>query len=167
MVDQAHIQALFDKNFIESKGRIIIHSDGKLDVIQETNGVKVTVIVKRDIYEFPIKFDVVEGNFGANSCDLRSLKGFPRIIEGDLYTKFNPHLTFDHFDIDAVEGFWSTDYRANQPYLKMLVANEIRIAGADTKMLNILNKYAGQGKKGSLACAAELADAGFKAHAQW
>jgi hypothetical protein len=43
----------------------------------------------------------------------------------------------------------------------------MNVMNAPTPIVEILNKYVGQGKSGAIKCAAELIKAGFKDNARW
>ena len=63
-------------------------------------------------------------------------------------------------------------YQKDLPMLKLLNQKQVNIRSVVTGELmtditDIINKYASQGRKGSLACAAELARAGYKGNARW
>jgi len=63
------------------------------------------------------------------------------------------------------------DYQENLPLLRLLVATEIKIFGDDKNLFEpvngILNKYAGEGKRGAIRCQKALISAGFEANARW
>jgi hypothetical protein len=61
----------------------------------------------------------------------------------------------------------SLDYDQKLPLLRVLVARQIFIDYIPIPLNDIIQKYAGQGRKGSLACAAEMARAGYKENARW
>lgn len=86
----------------------------------------------------------------------------------------NPFKNLNGLENIRVEEI-KISYSENLPLLKLLVAKQIYLAHDIVKLdhervndiNNILQKYAGQGQKGALACAVELSDAGFKENAQW
>lgn len=101
---------------------------------------------------------------------LKNLKGIPaKLIE----------LKIIDCDLESLDGLQQVekvqlDWQPNLGLLKLLVAHRIKLHPQKmehTEAVNaiqlIMDKYAGQGQAGSLACAAELADAGFKGNAQW
>ena len=89
--------------------------------------------------------------FNCSANPLESLEGFPAKIGKLLYITYDPHL----------------------PLLRTLVAPEIIFwpyekSDSDSwKVLNILSKYRGQGKRAMFDCQKELEDAGFEDNARW
>lgn len=176
MVDHQVISQLLQEYFV-IKGKVIINDQAEVSVIN-VPGVSppVSVLLKKtlDMGVLPVIFDRVEGDFVAAERNVKTLKGFPRFIKGNLFTNLNNHLRqlYD-CQIDHVGGTWSHTYRESQGILRMLVAQAIYLdtdTGAIHKaqqVKHILNAHAGQGKKGALACAVELVKAGYKDNAKW
>ena len=106
---------------------------------------------------------------------LTNFKGGPELVDnveayGNLFT------SFEGLPEKNVEYSISITYKQDLPLLRLLNAQRIHVGtpGAGYSrhrpfepVNKILNTYAGQGHAGALACAAELADAGYKANAQW
>lgn len=67
----------------------IIHDNLEIDIINDL------YLVDKELTEFPefIKFNHVYGGFYAAGNNWKSLKGFPRIIEGDLQLSSPSHLS--------------------------------------------------------------------------
>ena len=69
----------------------------------------------------------------------------------------------------SVSGDFYCEYDSSLPLLRLLFIKNlklIRINNAPKDVVNYLNKYIGKGPGGALACAAELARAGFKGNAR-
>lgn len=107
-------------------------------------------------------------NAGGNP--IKNLKGIPdQLIE----------LKIIDCNLESLDGLQQVervhlDWQPDLGLLKLLVAKSVKLhpkkmehTEAVNRIQFILDKYAGQGQKGALACAAELADAGFKENAQW
>lgn len=97
---------------------------------------------------------------------LASLEGISSKIEGDFYCDHNPLVNLDHWP-DHIGGLVKISWRPDLPLLKTLIAKKVVCVGAPEIVQKILTQYAGQGQQGALACAAELAAAGFKENARW
>lgn len=170
MVNETEIRSLVDKHFQIHKGYVIVSDQGHVDVLQLPGAPRctVTLFTRLPDGELPVQFGVIEGDFIVVNRNVKTFKKFPRIIEGYLDTSMNTNLRqFYDFDIDVIQGTWYTDYRESQHLLKMLIAHDIFLNSAPDQVDKIMNKYAGSGKKGALACAAELVKAGFKDNARW
>lgn len=95
----------------------------------------------------------VGGNFSCVKNPITSLEGIPEKLNGE-------------FEIT---------YSAKLPLLRSIVAEQVELRPKETfgsykklfQIGDILNKYAGQGKKAALLCAADLIRAGFKDNARW
>ena len=69
------------------------------------------VYLQRAVHELPIQIGKIEGHFSCNGCELKSFKGFPRIIQGFLEARQNKLTNFDYFP-EVIEG--SIDLYENQ-----------------------------------------------------
>jgi hypothetical protein len=120
---------------------------------------------------------------------LTSLEGAPKEIDAGFFAGDNmlenlahaPHMVPGHFSIPnnpltSLEGWPEKGvYQCTLNYSKHLhllrclqTTDQIHVVNYPPPEINqILNKYAGSGKKGALACAAELIKAGFKDNARW
>jgi hypothetical protein len=116
--------------------------------------------------EIPVQFGRVDEEFTIGECDLESLKGAPIYVGGGFGCWDNPLKNLDHSP-DHIEGRFTVSWRADLPLLRTLVAKEGVFIDAPKPVYDILNKYVGTGKKGSLAAAVELTKAGFKGNARW
>jgi hypothetical protein len=105
---------------------------------------------------------------------LTSLVGAPERVGGRFEIYKNPLTSLvgmPNFIGDAV----SLSYHPALPLLRTLVAPAIELSiGADIVSLDriylcetILNKYAGEGKRGVIRCQKELIAAGFEGNAKW
>jgi len=103
-----------------------------------------------------------------SNCGLTNLKGISGPLAGWLGARDNPLRSLDGFD--GAEISFTFDYAPQLPLLKaLLTKKQIEVMGDQRaeKVTQILNRYAGSGKKGALACAAELIKTGFKENARW
>lgn len=86
-----------------------------------------------------------------------------------LYAIDNPIQSFEHTPSHI--NHVVVTYQPRVPLLGLLSVKKIELLkpnGSHVEQLEaIMNKYAGQGQQGALACAAEMADAGFKENARW
>ncbi len=91
----------------------------------------------------------VPGVFNCALNPLESLEGFPEFIGKAVYISYSPDL----------------------PLLRTLVAQSIifwpTVATQGVAAREILNKYAGQGRRGAFDCRRELRAAGFEGNARW
>jgi hypothetical protein len=110
----------------------------------------------------------VPGELVCNNNLLTSLESCPQAAW--VWAVNNPFMHFRNTPshIDTVHVTWYADL----PLLGLLVVKNIGLIEPDTgeemkDLEQIMNRYAGQGRQGSLACAAELSKAGFKENARW
>ena len=108
----------------------------------------------------------VGSHFWCYSNLLKNLKGGPTSVGKQYDCDSNPLESLEGIP-HSLNGPFVCEYQKNLPLLRMLNAQKIELLMAPTAVQTILDKYAGQGQKGALACAAELADAGFKENARW
>jgi hypothetical protein len=111
----------------------------------------------------------VGGAFAVNHNQLSSLQGAPEHVGSYMVINHNPKLnSLDHLP-SHIQGILHMDYKWDMPLLRTLVAQ----AGVDVgkwapePVIQILNKYAGGGKKVMLNCALELKKAGHAENARW
>lgn len=69
---------------------------------------------KNDITQIPIVFDTVDGEFDANSCGLRTLLNFPKVVNDTVTISGNPITSLKHCPISI--GF--DLYMTRLPQLK-------------------------------------------------
>jgi len=106
--------------------------------------------------------------------NLRSLVGAPKRIGGRFEIYKNPLTSLEGMPND-IGGAVSLSYHPALPLLRTLVAPVIELSiGAEIVSLDriylcetILNKYAGEGKRGAIRCQKELIAAGFEGNAKW
>lgn len=107
--------------------------------------------------------------FAVNHNQLSSLEGAPEHVGSYMVISHNPKLkSLEHLP-SHIQGILHMDYTWDMPLLRTLVAQ----AGVDfgkwapEPVIQILNKYAGGGKKVMLNCALELKKAGHAENARW
>lgn len=104
-------------------------------------------------------------------CDNNLLTSLETLPEASwVWATDNP---FEHFrntpsHINTVTVSWNQTL----PLLGLLSVQKIQLVDPATdqsmeSLEEILNQYAGKGQQGAIACAAELAKAGFKGNARW
>ena len=123
----------------------------------------------------------VGGHFYCNSNQLTSLQGAPTSVGGSFdcrYTQLTSlqgaptsvgtQLTSLQGAPVPAGGDFYCDYNKNLELLKLLFIKNLKsiVITNQTDVSNILNKYLGKGRGGALACAAELARAGFNRNAR-
>jgi hypothetical protein len=110
----------------------------------------------------------VGANFWCHNNNLVSLQGAPSEVGGSFSCYNNPQL-------ESLEGLPSSmqqlvlSYSPKLPLLRTLQAQNILFfpSTAPEKLLEIMNKYAGQGKRAMFDCQKELEDAGYSENARW
>ena len=123
----------------------------------------------------------VDRDFYCNGNQLTSLQGAPTSVGGDFdcrYTQLTSlqgaptsvgtQLTSLQGAPVPAGGDFYCDYNKNLELLKLLFIKNLKsiVITNQTDVSNILNKYLGKGRGGALACAAELARAGFNRNAR-
>jgi hypothetical protein len=108
----------------------------------------------------------VGDDFWCYDNSLKSLDGAPNSVGGDFYCRRNS-LTALEGAPSSVGGKFYVDYNTSLPLLRLLQYNKIDIEDAPQVVNQIINKYAGTGKRGMLGAAAELTKAGFRDNARW
>jgi len=144
----------------------------------------------------PVEFGTVSGSFNVSYCALTTLEGSPKSVGQSCFVSHNDLISLkggpEHvgyiFEISelrkltSLEGF-PTDvavcrysWRKNLPLLRILQARKILLgmdqidsrAGTPPRVsLEILRKYAGQGRAGAIDCKRELVAAGLEGNARW
>ena len=143
----------------------------------------------------PIKFGTVGGDFDVVNTGLTTLENCPHTVGDTFMCSANKLTTLAHGPqvvkwgyvigtnpLNSLEGFpvthapemVSMSWLPHLPMLKLLVSPDIRLyprmddqQQQVDRLHDIMAKYAGQGKKGSIRCAAELIRAGYKDNARW
>lgn len=170
MVNPDQILKLFQDNFEVAHGNVVVNDQGIVDVYHRPKSPRCVVYLTKQLTDgvLPVAFGSVEGTFDASRNNVKTLKNFPKVITGNLYTEGNRNLRqFYDFDIQHIDGIWYTDYRQSQHLLKMLVAPKIQLTDAPRAVNDILNTHAGKGRVGALKAAVELVKAGYKENAKW
>jgi hypothetical protein len=80
--------------------------------------------------------------------------------------KNNPLKSLEGLPTKVGALTWVT-WHESLPLLRLLDLTWFIIVDAPDQVTSIMNKYKGQGRAGSLACAAELSRVGFKGNARW
>jgi hypothetical protein len=118
----------------------------------------------------PLK--IITGDYICSFNDLVSLKGLPLVIPGNLICHQNPLKTLEGFP-SKVGGKVILTYKTDLPLLRTLAASTVEfddyrdsLEEEDT-VAEILNRYAGKGKRAMFECQKALEDAGFKENARW
>jgi hypothetical protein len=106
----------------------------------------------------------VGGSFVCHNNQLSTLQGAPRSVGGTFNCAHNPLQSIQHApDADTL----IFNYEPHMPLLQILKYKNTVMFEAPQDVRIILNKYVGTGKKGALACAAELIRAGYRENARW
>jgi hypothetical protein len=184
VVNKKKILQLFRKYFdpfdqIHNTTLMQIQDDGTVDV-------QWSVYMPDELEEIPIKFGTVTGDFVAEEKGLKTLHNMPKLVTGDcelagnklttllgaplevggnFFVNRNPLVSLDGFP-QKVGKRVSLKWTPSLPLLRTLNAQEVVLYG-QPRIMVILNKYAGQGKRGAIRCQKELISAGFERNARW
>jgi hypothetical protein len=121
----------------------------------------------------------VGARFIVSHNPLKDLQGGPAIVGSHYMINSCSKLVSLNGMATSIGGYVDISYATDLPLLRTLVAKKGVRLGNPVPYSNwdmvtkkrqaeeILSKYAGQGRSGSLACAAELSRAGFKGNARW
>ena len=118
----------------------------------------------------PLTFEKIHGEFNCSDSNLTSLEGSPRIVNASFLAHNNPLQSLN--DLPDSARYIKISYSQDLPLLRLLfVKNLGKIAfypytPEGDQVNQILSKYLGKGRGGALACAAELARAGFNRNAR-
>jgi len=108
---------------------------------------------------------IVGGGFYCNNDQLTSLKGGPRSVGGIYICGQNPLVTLEGLPDHISERLYIT-YSPTLPLMRSLIASNIHLYGdsseLEVQIQDVLNKYAGRGKAGMMACSSELLTLGKK-----
>lgn len=185
-------QILTDHFSWEPETKIKVRADGTVDVDGEGG-----LVFKDDSgvtwSNLPFKFGKFRGNLMMTGAGLETLEGFPEeIIDGRLVVSRNnlknfkggpkradngvsarnmPYLaSLDGFPTQ-INGWVRLDYDPNLPLLRTLVAKKgillFPTGERITRIENIMDKYAGQGRAAVIDCKRALVAAGFEGNARW
>ena len=173
MVDKEEILKILYEQFICYQGKIDIQDDGRINASKSVSYV--------GSGNFPVKFHRVEGNFECEFTNIISLEGAPEIVDRTFDCRNNPLkdlqggpktvgrdliTTFCPLESlvgapSSIGGHWLLDYHPDLPLLRTLVASNITLSGMSKykyayEIREVLNKFAGQGKRGVLDCTKAL-----------
>lgn len=111
---------------------------------------------------------------GVYSCSKNQLRNFVGAPQKEFTGYF---VGINQPQLESVDGLppdariVDVTYDPDLPMLKLINQKKVNIRGASGHAMyeisDILNKYAGKGQQGAIACAAELAREGFKGNARW
>ena len=180
MVDKAEIldQVIKDFDVGPPSKTVSIRPDGTVDVSKS--------VEYEGRGNFKVKFGEVVGDFYCKYSQLTSLEGSPEIVDGDFVCSYNDltnlqgaplviggNFTCVGMDFESLVGFPSKiggqallSYHPKLPLLRLLNAHSIGFTGGslsryknayDLKQVEeVLNEFAGQGKRGVPACMVAL-----------
>jgi hypothetical protein len=97
---------------------------------------------------------------------LTSLKGAPDHVGRWFSCRDNPLNSLEGAPAHVDRMFY-VSFLDDLPLLRLLEYDQFSLRDAPDLVQDIMNKYAGTGKKGMLGAAVELTKAGFKANARW
>ena len=106
----------------------------------------------------------VGGSFDCSKNKLTTLAGGPKLIDGNFYCYENPNLKNLNHLPSGISDLWMP-YSPIMPLLRCLIAKDTNFdprTDINNQIEYILNKYAGQGRKAALDCAADLLSLGKK-----
>jgi hypothetical protein len=104
--------------------------------------------------------------FWCSDNQLTSLVGAPTAIGGDFWCYNNPLDSLDGIPTQLHTLYLT--FSPTLPLLRSLYAKKIDFYPHDEATVQeILNRYAGEGKRGAIRCQKELIAAGFEGNAKW
>ena len=116
---------------------------------------------------------IVGTNYSCQKNLLTNLVGAPQVVPSNFNCSLNPLESLEGFPSEIGNTLWIS-YSETLPLLRTLVAQQIvffpwadDITAPAGKVLEILKKYAGQGRAGAIDCKRELVAAGFERNAKW
>ena len=112
--------------------------------------------------------EVMDGDIRLRGNQLTDLKGAPKIVTGVFSIMQNPLVSLEGFPDSVGTVVLSDD--PHLPMLRLLNAKVIKIHGArdaHNRVQEILQIYAGQGKRAMFDAQKDLEDAGFGGNARW
>ena len=119
----------------------------------------------------------VGGQFFASYNRIKDLIGGPDHVGKRYVVRYCEQLESLDGLATHIGQHFAVIYKKDLPLLRSLVSPRIELDRPQyetwesvhqrRQVEQILRSYAGQGQSGALACAAELADAGFKGNARW
>jgi hypothetical protein len=119
----------------------------------------------------------VGDTFMCSGNKLTTLTHGPKSVNYGYVIGTNPLINLEGYPDQHAPEWVAMSYNPDLPLLRLLASPKIELWPHISRYLlerekvdqvyQILNKYAGQGKRASLSCAAELIRAGFKGNARW
>ena len=106
----------------------------------------------------------ISGGFYCYDNQLTTLEGGPTSVGGNFYCYENPNLKNLNHLSTGISELWMS-YSPTMPLLRCLIAEDVRFdpkTDITKQIKDVLNKYAGQGRKAALDCAADLLSLGKK-----
>jgi len=168
------------KKYFDTTGNITFNSEGHVSCSGH-----VTYKTK-DYNKLPITFLHVSGNFDCSESDLTTLEGCPRSVGGSFVCYRNKITSLEGGPEQVNKSYWCHNnllttlkgvpenhpcrqiyltYSTILPLMRTLFADDIVFRNEfdnDQQILVVLNKYAGRGKAGMMACSSELLTLGKK-----
>jgi hypothetical protein len=105
----------------------------------------------------PVKFGVVTRHFRSLGKGLINLTNFPTDVGGNASITFYPQMG----------GILRLLVAQKRVDLHNFIGSSMEVFRTRTAIQAILDKYAGQGKRGVIKCQKELIAAGFERYARW
>jgi hypothetical protein len=168
-----------------SRDSISLDSENRVDIFGDI--MLHRLFGRRSHKTLPLVFGKITGNFQAVDLGLTTLEGAPYWV-GEAFAVSNNNLTtltggpeyvgtyyfVTKNPLENLDGLASHigngvefDYTPTLPLLRTLVAKKIWPTPDQPALESILNKYAGQGRRGMFAAKKELIEAGFSGNARW
>jgi hypothetical protein len=196
MVDMDRIRNILDDYFWMSSGsKVEISEQGLVSVVGNVNMKRASrklpcrfgeikgsfSCVSQDLTSLDGAPHLVSGDFSCQHNKLKTLAGGPVTVGGAYNCQGQALVGLLGLPLTEFKRLYVT-YTPKLPVLRALVARKIWLETSDTvarvgpkrrevtdKVEQILNdpRWMGKGQAGAIACAAELASAGFKANARW
>jgi hypothetical protein len=166
-------------NFPEEIGNVLYASQTDIkDLINSPRKVG-SLLLQNSPIESLKGMPSVSHHMDLGGCLLKNLQGMTRPVTGYVSVINNP--------LESLDGFLGCDQHISVTYHKdlgmlrtLMAKGGVRIYPPDDsdnvivvdlqrlqQLEEILNRYKGQGQSGAIACAAEMAQAGFKGNARW
>jgi len=115
----------------------------------------------------------VGGEIDVRYCNLKNFVGAPTHVGSNFWGRRNPVESLEGLPAQ-IPGELDFDWNPTLPILRSLIAKTVDAKAygyhdyEHAEQVNaILNRHAGSGKSGAIACAIELVKAGFKGNARW
>jgi hypothetical protein len=164
------------KNFPETVTSLLVINDNKIRDWAGCPKKVGSLIISHNPLTTLVGMPTVTHSLDLKSCRLKNLQGID-YINSWITVQDNPLESFDGFL--GCEGYISFTWSPQLPVLRTLLAKGgVRVYdpeyfGGDPElpplatMVEILNRYAGQGRRGAFPAKKELIEAGFEGNARW